>query len=515
MPQIKPYELQTKAALVPDVQQASPEAFGQSGKALKEFSGQVMEVADLIKKRQVQSDLSDIDVNLSKTQADLTTKYQEELQKGTLDTEAFSKEVEDTLTGLGDQVNTGEGRLHFNKTSAQLKSHFMEKAATGQAQLAGAKAKSNYSETLNNYSATLINDPSSFTHANQLQSQSIDNLVASGGLPAAEAEVLRSHSQNELAKASVRGWIKLNPQGAIDQLNSGQWDKILGDKETSGGQVKEQLLGQAEQAIKAGKVDDERDKRLQKDALNQKQIDIQNDFLQKIADDKLSTKEILRSELDPFGSGSKETFIRLLQDHEKSKSEKIKTDPSVFIDLWDKTHLPDGSPDKLVNENDLNKYMGRGLTVQDINTLRGEIQNKKTTAGKNESDLKKGLTDIAKGKLTKSNPLTGFKDPVGDEQYQKFLNGFITDYNQQRQAGKTPQQLLSPESPDYLGKNINQYVRSNQQIIRDLVKSGANQNSNVAPIGEEMIDVISPTGSAGRIPKSKLEAAKKAGFKTK
>ncbi len=515
MPQIRSYELQTKAAGVPDVQQASPEAFGQVGRAMQGTAQQGLELSGAIQKRQAQSDLSDLHVNLSKAQADLTTQYQDELQKGTLDTEKFSQDVEDNLQSIGDQSSTREGRLYFEQASATLKAHFMEHAAAGQAQLAGAKAKDNFVTTLNNNSTTLINDPSSFDLTNQLQQQGIDNLVQTGGLPAAEAGTLKAHAQNALAKSAVRGWINIDPEGALKQLNDGKWDKILGDKETPGGMVKEQLIGQADQAIRARSIEDERFKRQEKEAKLKLQTDTQNDFLNKMQTDDLSTKDILKSNLDPIGSGSKETFLKLLEAHEKAKSEKIQTDSATYINLWDRIHLDDGDPQKLVNENDLNKYMGRGLTVENINVLRAEIQGKKTTGGADEAELKKGLTDIAKGKLTSSNPLIGKKDPEGDTQYQKWLSQFQTEYAKQRQAGKTPQQLSNPDSPDYLLKNVNQYIRSTQQVIKSVYGGSQNQNPAVAPVGEQMVDVISPTGVAGKLPQSKVEAAKKAGFKVK
>lgn len=465
MPQIKPYQIQTQVANVPDVPVASAAQFGSSGEGMKSLADAGFQLAGIIQKRQEQSEVSDIHVALSKTQADWTNQFHTQLQDGSLNTEQFTKDFNEYIDKQGENVSTRAGKMYFQQASAQLKGHFLEQAAMGQAELAGAKAKDNYMQSLGNGSSTLLNDPSSFEMTNQMQNQGVDNLVSTGGLPAKAAAELKLHSTTELAKSAVRGWIKLNPDDAKEQLDSGKWDKYVD------GDLKHQLLGEADQATRARTVEDERLKRQQKEIIDAQQTETQNGFLKKMSEDGLSTKEILESNLDPFGSGSKEQFIKLLQEHDRVKSEKIKTDPGVYIDLWDKVHLPDGDPNKINNENDLNKYMGRGLTVQDINTLRGEIQGKKTIAGQDEAELKKGLTDIAKGKLTKSNPLTGMKDPLGDTQYQKFLNGFLTDYQKLKQEGKSPQQLLNPESPDYLGKNIDRYVRTQQQQVQDLVKS--------------------------------------------
>lgn len=464
MPAIKPYRVQTQSANVPEVRQASTVAFGQAGAGMQGLADAGLKLAEVIQKRNEQAELSDLHVNFSKTQTEWTLKYQKELQEGTLDVEAFNKDFSDSMDAVQENVSTRAGRLYYDQASAELKGHFLEKTAIGQAQLAGAKAKSNYLESVSANSSTLLNDPSSFEMLNKMQQQGIQNLVTSRGLPAAQAEELKLQSQRELAKSAIRGWTNLNPEDAKKQLNEGLWDKTID------GDLKNQLLGEADQAIRGRAVEDERLKRQQKEILAQQQTDTQNKFLSAMAEDKLSAKEILNSNLDPFGSGSKEQFIKLLEQHDKQKSERIKTDPNVFMDLWDKVHLPDGDPQKVNDENYLNQFMGRGLTVSDINTLRGEIQGKKTIAGSDEAELKKGITDIAKGKLTKSNPLTGIRDPIGDTQYQKFLVNFLSDFNKQRQEGKSAKQLLSPESPDYLGKNIDRYTRTNQQIITDLVK---------------------------------------------
>lgn len=103
-----------------------------------------------------------------------------------------------------------------------------------------------------------------------------------------------------------------------------------------------------------------------------------------------------------------------------------------------------------------------------MNHLRDEMQGKQTEAGKIENDMRQRVMDIAKGKLTKSNPLTGFRDPMGDEQYAKFMVYFMDAYKTQRAGGKSAVALLSPDSPDYLGKMISSYTRTNQQIMRDL-----------------------------------------------
>lgn len=493
MPKITPYQMQTSAASAPQVRSLD---VGGSGRGFQQFAEGIKELGAGIEKAQEQSDVSNLHAEMSKTHADLTVAYQKALQEGTLDADQFNQFAQDKIDKVGENVKTRAGRNFYTQGSAELKGHFLEQAAMGQAELRGEQAKANYTQSLNSSTSALMNDPSTFDFVNQQQQQGIDALVATSGLPAKHAAELKVHSQNELAKSSVRGWIQLNPEEAKGQLQSGKWDNYIS------GDEKKQLFGEADQGVRAREIENERIKKGQREALELEQKGTQNDFLQAMNDGKLNSKTILNSNLDAFGSGSKEQFLQLLK---RNNEEKIKTDSGTYINIWDKIHLPDGDPNKIVDENDLNKYMGRGLTLTDINAFRAEMQGKKTIQGQDESDLKKGVIDIAKGKLTKSNPLTGFRDPIGDENFQRWHSQFLADFNEKKQKGKSTKDLLDPKSPDYLGGTIDTYVRTNQQIIQDLVKTNKRPAANTAPVapavtaeprkaGESAADYLKRTG---------------------
>jgi hypothetical protein len=175
-----------------------------------------------------------------------------------------------------------------------------------------------------------------------------------------------------------------------------------------------------------------------------------------------------------------------------------------MISLYQRIHLPDDDDKKLRDENELNKYFGNGLSMSDLNHLRDEMQGRQTTAGQIEGDLRKQVLEIAKGKLTKSNPLTGFRDPVGDEQMQRFMVFFLDEYKNQRAKGKSAVELLSPDSPMYLGKNINQFVRTPQQILRDMAPKRAQPSDGMASTitGAQNAEAGTPTFRAPQKPKA-------------
>jgi hypothetical protein len=60
------------------------------------------------------------------------------------------------------------------------------------------------------------------------------------------------------------------------------------------------------------------------------------------------------------------------------------------------------------------------------------------------------------------------KDPKGDELYLKFLANALPAYDAGKKAGKTPAQLLNPDSPDYIGKSITNYKRPHERVVQML-----------------------------------------------
>ncbi len=470
MPQIKEYQSQTQVQGPTQIRQATAEDFGAGvDRELRGLGEAITDSSVRIKRAQDQSEISDLNAKMSGIHAQFTIGLQERLRTADPNdktvAEKFVTEFDEAVGKVGDNVSTSGGRAYFTQASAAMRAHFQENAAAGQADLAGVKAKTDYSTALNNYSSTLVNDPSSFQLMSTMHNASIDGLVSSGGLPSKAALQLKQQGQAELAKSAVRGWIKLDPQLAKKQLDAKQWDNFFD------GDAKYQMYGEVKQAESAMRIEEERRRTEAKRLREEQQTNTQNQMLSAMTENKLSTKEILESNLDPFGSGSKQQFLNMLEAHENSKANKIKTDSGVFISLFEKIHLPDGNTNKIVDENDLNRYLGKGLTIESLNQLRAEMQGKKTQAGSTESELKKGVIDIAKGQLTRSNPLTGIRDPIGDEQQQRFMSWFLTEYEEKRKAGKSATELLDPNSSDYLGKQIGRFTRSQQQILQDMTRS--------------------------------------------
>jgi hypothetical protein len=309
------------------------------------------------------------------------------------------------------------------------------------------------------------------------------------GLPGSAAEELKGVARKELAKSALSGWVNANPGYAKELLKSGKFDPYID------GDLKQFMYGQADQAIRAKDADAERARREQERVIKEKQAATQNSFLAKMVDGKLTATDVLRSNLDPFGSGSKEQFIQMM----KSAAEKPpKTDPATFRALFDRIHLPDGDPKKILDDNELNEYVVKGLLdYDDLNNLRGEVQGRKTEQGRVESDLRASVLKSAEDMLVKRDKLTGIADPDGEEQYLRFKTMFYSEFDRQRKEGKSPLDLLSPDSPDYLGKHIRPFVKTPQQMLKD----GMRRLKPIASPAPEGTPSATPDPKTARLPK--------------
>jgi hypothetical protein len=89
-----------------------------------------------------------------------------------------------------------------------------------------------------------------------------------------------------------------------------------------------------------------------------------------------------------------------------------------------------------------------------VEKLRGEINLKKSPEGNAESEMKKNFLEYAKSHISGEDLGMHITDPKGAENYMKFMQVALPAYDAGRRQGKTPMQLLSPDSADYIGKGL-------------------------------------------------------------
>lgn len=475
MPKIRQYDagVQTQGPL--DTQRAQAQDFGDY-RGLSQVGQGLEAVADFTQKRREQVDVSTLSAQLSKARLDWSTNLQERLKSADPnDTEFvanYQKELDDYMTELSANAKTDKGSVYFTEQAGQLRTNLLSSAIAGASELAGVKAKQDWTNSVQANAGAIFNDPSQFEAVMASQKAATQTLVDTGAMSSATALELETKANKEFAKNTIKGMANLNPDAAEEMLKSGKYDPYIGE-------MKDQLMGEIRQAKTGQRLEAERIKKQEEEALKTEQMATQNTFLKQMNDGKLTPKMILNSNLNPFGSGGKEQMMQLLAANNKER--KTRTDPQVFNNLFARINLPEDDPKKLIDENDLNAYViNDQLSFNDLNLLRGEMQHRRTAAGAIEGQLKDGVLKAAEGILVKKDPF-GIPDPKGLENMQAFRVYYLTTYDEERKKGVSVQELTDPLSPKYLGKAIPNYARTTNEILKDMSGRYKKESQNQAP----------------------------------
>lgn len=477
MPRIRSYHAEQSAQAAIPGHAATGSDLGatagivEGGKALISLGDTLNDVAQ-------RQEVSDVHTRLAKARADLSLELEEAANKApagdTTFKDKFVERTRDYLSEVGVGLSTRGGRLAWDQGASTLSAQLLKDAGSWQMKLAGAKASQDYLTALDANRNVLLRDPLQFQPILAYNESALnDPNGIYARMPALDREKLKRTSRAELAVSAVQGVIAQNPQAALEQLNGGAWGEYLDADKTF------TLKRTAEIAINAQRVEQER-ARIEKERAEAAALDAtRNKYMTMILAPKDGDAPLTATQIanDPSlagkgGAAVKEHLILLM---ERRAKENPSTDEKhygpLFQKLWDRTHASEDDATKLRDENELNGYLGNGLTVAGVVALRGEIQGRRTLDGAAEADQKKYFIDQVKSDLTKSNSLIGVRDPKGDEQLKNFMIWFIPEYARQRKAGKTPAELLDSNSKDYLGKTIPNYRRSTTQIFQDIIEA--------------------------------------------
>lgn len=498
MPILKTYDQQVRAEGPTEFRQVTANDYGAANaQAMSQLAGNVGQTVDVVTKQMEQQEISDLNARTAKAQADLSGELQQIISTTTPGDkkpfEAYDKKVQDTFAELGSKVESTGAKNFLAEHSSIIQGQLKKTSFSGQAELSGIKAVQDFNTTINSLSSASMSDPSSLSTNRALAAKGIDALVASGQLPASKGFELKAEAERTVTKSAIAGWIDLDPEYAKEKIKSGEFSQVLG------ADAERQMLAQADQGIRAKEVEIERQRKEQERVKGEQQKVTQNKFLQKLTDGALSTKDIMGSNLEPFGSGSKETFIQLAKTR-NSPEEKLKDNATTVRDLFERIHLPEDDPRKIRDENELLPMFGKGLSMNTLNQLRDEMQGKGTIQGETESKMKAAFFKTASAQLIKTNSF-GMSDPKGEENYAAFQAWALNSFNEGKKNGKSAKDMLDPTSKDYLGTNLVNYKKDNKQIMKERMnemKWRAPLNKSTLGSSDKLLE--STTGQAPAAP---------------
>jgi len=508
MPQIRQYEQQVNAAGPANVQQANASTFGGNvGDAVRGFGSEISNAADVLYRREVQNDVSDVDSKVSNARAKLTTDLLDQKQKGTLDVDQFKAHVDETLDAASQDIKTNEGQNLFNRHKAAAQLEFTRSAIEGAADLAGKKTVANYRDAENVDIGILANDPSQRDTLLAKRRDWVDSQVQSGLLQADQADKLKLDANQVYAEAAMRGTARFSPELAQKQLDnpSDPVNNLLGET----GRYKMQIEVQHYQNSKNTTV-----LKMQKaadDAAAAKAQEIQSGWYDKLAKNQLSADEV------NFGPQSKDVdwqdkkkFIDMMR--ARQEEGPVRGDgpgmTTALANIW----KPNNDPTKTVHtEDDLRQmYLNKQLSFSGFQKAQAEFARNSSGATAELNAFKKSnLWKDAYNQIAKPNAM-GIADPQGLHNFNMWQTETMDKIHNGQKDGSFNNSWLTDEKNDnYLG-NFSKYQRS----MDDIIKDQAARISNTHPdTGEEMVQVVNPSGVSGKIPKSKLQEKLKAGYK--
>jgi len=471
MPQIRPYRSQISPGGLPGGRSASAADFGaEIGQATAQLGQTVGQVADKIIDTQNRADVSNVHTLLSAARSEWTVHLRERADAAELGdpnfATKFDSDISEYMAKAREGVKTAAGQRAFDEMSAQVRGELTERAGLFQAQSAGAKAKQDYTSALDAARNTLLSDPTQFQ---QVLAQSLAALKDPAGqfarLPAAARTELEVQTQQTIAVSYFQGLIQNGaPELAQRKLLGGEADALLDADNKSA------LMKDAEIGIRAKGTEAERTRLELKRAKEEAQEVTLQSFMPKLADGSLSTTEVLRSNLDATGEGSKEHFLALIERRAKERAEKpIKTDPGVMRRIYE--DITDG---KISTRGPIDRaYLNEKLSNTDRDWLEKQMIEFRSPEGQRLGKKRADMIAGVRPQIDHANLLLGKLDPTGAEAVYRYSHYVDEQVEAYRAAGKDPWELLDPDNPAYLGKpNIVQSFRKSAGASMQYIKEG-------------------------------------------
>lgn len=198
-----------------------------AGKAMEQFGEQFSNMEESQYKRQAQNEVSDLNAKFSEARAEWATKIDEQTRDGSIDSQKLTEEYQNYTNKMSEGLQTNEGRRFFDQQSAGLGGYVLKNSARAQAVVAGDKAVSDISSSLNTSSTLLQRRPGDFQDVYQQTLHGIDAQMETGVIRQKEGEKLKILAGKELAKNAAYGLIRKSPGDAIRAMDRGDYDKYI------------------------------------------------------------------------------------------------------------------------------------------------------------------------------------------------------------------------------------------------------------------------------------------------
>lgn len=492
MPEIKEYLPQEEAQGPVGGTSPNIEAVTSAGRGLERLGSSIEEGSTIINRAATQSEVSDVSAGFAQARADWTQKVKERLADGSLDTDKLKQEYDEYTDKMGQNLSTAGAQDYFQKQKARLGASLVTGAIHAQAAQAGRRVADNWDTTLQQSAVAVANDPTQFEDTYNANVHGINEMIAANPALAGHEEKFRRQAGETLSIAAVKGLADVDTDKASQMLDHGAFDQYLSNDQ------KDNLKGYIKTKERADDLEGERQQAAVEKAKHAASEDALNKALPNIYNGTMTTDQIMKSAMAP------EKKIEAMNIMKQQMKDPEKSDPATFNDFSRRINLPDGDPNKVNDISQLTPAAAQGkLSIPDMQKLKTWMD--KTPEGTALRDNRRRLIDMAQAKLVKKDAMLGIADPDGEFNMAQFQVGLQHAEEEQRKAGKPIGDLYDPSSKDSFYSKLGKYQLTPQQILEKMA------GGNTA----DMVEVVSPDGVVGNIPRANLQKALDKKYKVK
>lgn len=200
---------------------------------------------------------------------------------------------------------------------------------------------------------------------------------------------------------------------------------------------------------------------------------------------------------DPRAALAIET--RILSENAKGSDHDSKTYGAKYYDLFKRVVAQPDAPDRINSVSELYPHVQDGLTTAGLEKLSTFIGGRNDPGKQADQKMMQGALDYGKRQLSFAMEMGNFKlrDPKGQDKFDvDFLPAFYAAYDKGIGEGKTPSQLLSRGSKDFIVDDIvKAFKRPAAEEMRDRINAQAESELGVPVTGAE-----TPTNAGGGPP---------------
>ncbi|MDR3562042.1 MAG: hypothetical protein P4N59_11490 [Negativicutes bacterium] len=371
--------------------------------------------------------------------------------------------LEPTLAKLQGGFSTEKGQAWAAEHIQNVRDHFSTVQVSDLTTAGGAAAIQNFKTTADGTAAMVHSDPSSLDLGLKQVGSSVGGIIqATPNLDMKTATQLRttllSDANAGLVMSAVKGLVDKNPQAGLKLLNSPKYSQYLNAAQIG------QLNDYARNITRANEIDG---RLAQTNALLQANLTSQNaasSYIRSWANPTTgqltippgTTAKIMSDpNLKPAEVNSLITLSHVVAD--PANTFATSSDPSTLSTLITSATLPPGAPGALSVPQLASALTAHKISLSDYNLVTG-IQDKVA----NDPNLKAGYDQLktyltgVKGFIDTST--SGSPNPQAVQRYGEFVSDTTAAFQKGLAAGLTPSQMLDQNSPQYLGKNLPNYV---------------------------------------------------------